>query len=371
MLDYEENIRLISRFLSRQGEYGYGFAVVLNEGEKDLIQEEIYKLVDFQGVPLKIVQLNTGNQSLLNQLFPAGEASPAHALIINGLSDYLAVRGREGLSEVNHLRESLNHANRAMLFWVDTITLQEIALKAGDLFSQRRFSTAIFEEKRTADTLPAFNPKEFSDLIKPQLNALQEQRKTFLENKIEEFRQLSALDMAQKASTTYQEVFIPLVTLYLEINEPGNAAEILFELASRKLISKGKPSQLLQLAEMMIRVEKYQEALPLLKTAWKQKKIGAREVIFGRVARKMGDVYLQLDNQVQAIQYFKKSLVIFESINRSNPHWIDIQVEMSKIHNQLGDLFKAKKKNDLATTHYQHGLRIREDIARIDQELSN
>jgi len=150
--DFYSTINSLARFLLREKESGYVFAVAEDERILPEIFQTLRSKAAGKGKNLLFIRLlPESEQSILQQLLNALETQPGvEAVSVSGLDELLEKKtgtgqltrnGKNRLLELNFARERLNELGRPIVFWVSPGNQTLLANQAADLFGQRRLST--------------------------------------------------------------------------------------------------------------------------------------------------------------------------------------------------------------------------------------
>ncbi len=404
--NYQLNYQKLLTFLSRKGQRGYIFAraddyrlirVINNSLLTDLtnkrIRTELLFLDPKSDVPL-VAQIEMAFEN-------------AKALIVANLYQIVndEQNGLDNLIHLNFAREAFWEFNRPILFWADAQSMNVIANKAIDLFSQRRHGTTHFETVAVADISDLQKRKELEPFLSSERF---EQIQTDIS--ILERRLTDAKDTAYHHERIAAEIALPLAKHYAELDLSEKAKDILehqsshFDLKDHRLLA--------DLAQVYYLLHDYEKAIETLEQAnlqienrysigaypqqwfvnlsnlanW-QIELGHPEKVLERLLNadkalgynsvneeilkfnavlikdSLAQIMMMSGELQNARKYFQEILLILERLIKNNPRSEQLQRNLAVGYEKIGYLEQMLGELQSAEKNLRLGLSIREKLS--------
>ena len=353
---YYQQIGRLLRFLTRPKSNGYGFCIAEDEAIIPELNERLIEKCAEKGISAELVYLKTDTDAtLLQQL----ETPVANALIITNLYNFLKpVKGDHRFSEFNFIRESMIALDKPILFWVSERLLAKIGNYAADVYSQRRFSTIIFEN------LPIlFEDKPYYQERFPlHVRDVEEYEKIKLKINLLERQLQEAEERALNKDRIIKDLVIPLTEAYSENDLHQQALSLLLKYNSD--MPSGDSSVYQTLGSIYHSAKLYHKATEIYHEGIKheeeaeEKDKDALVVFYHQLAR----IYEETGYFDQAMDFFQKDLKLTKELYESNPKSESLKNGLAISYSKLGDLYQALGNYEKSLEHFEEETRLFEEL---------
>lgn len=338
MNEREQIITRVIRFLSREGECGYGFCVVQDQRLIPQLNEQVTKaLPDVEVLYLErdlgvIKQLTTQTQ---NHRTP---------LIVANLFELVANTKLDTLQELNFGREAIQRLNIPIIFWVTTSLLSELSNAAPDFFSQRQLSTLYLNTDNTYGSDPDFAP-----LIKTSFEDLLSKKQRYSEQ-LEE-----AIQKKLDDQVIAEEYVLPLIETTVRIGDTETALALL-DRWQRNFNLKNLTT-LIALGAIYNEIEKPEKALKYLNLTRQidhnvKYNLSEQRTLSWKIHKEMGEAYQKLNNFPKALYHFEESTHSLTEIKHRDLQGEEIGFLASSFE-RIGNLYETQHNFNDALYNYE------------------
>ncbi|GAB5529947.1 MAG: hypothetical protein Roseis3KO_17240 [Roseivirga sp.] len=332
-----KNIQRIIRFFTRVGENGYIFAYAEQSSLIKEVNQALMEQLEANRQSVGLIFLKE-EDSVIQRIREAAEQG-SKAIIIGNLYSLMSQEktGLKQLTELNFSRESLYNFNVPILFWITEDTFSILANKAADLYSQRRFSTIIFEkeELETSAELPGFEDETQAPQESTKLQLLKEQFEEALQQKISD-TQLSS------------EYLLPYLK-ELALNYHYDKVKTLFEQYESQ-IDLDNIENLRTLGDIFSEIHDYERALD----AYSQYlDTNEKDASLGYVLLKRGDLYINTGNLSEARKDFEAAEKYYIKSYKASPDTPFYKEQLAVAYSKLGETHSALGNLDQALRFFE------------------
>jgi tetratricopeptide (TPR) repeat protein len=370
---YYANINRINRFLTRNEEYGYGFAIAEHAVIIPNINKQLIEKAAASGHLVRSVFIDPQSDSpFVQQLRNAISMSPvADALIINNLGVLLPQQGNELTEDaktfllgLNFSREAIHKLKVPILFWLTRLELSGIGMLATDFFSQRQISNVYFHDSPDIfapdltlekHLIAEENTEEDYQRLLLKINLLKKQLKEAVENHypIERAR----IDIA-----------LPLVKAYDDSKMYKEAVEIMDEYFYPAIYDDR--SIMLECARIYYDAGEEQKAQDIyLALIDLSKSANQEDIILCFAYSGLAVTYLSEENTSKtAFDYYEKAILLSEQLYESDPESETLIRGLSDIYISIASSYQIKEEYNKAADYYLKGLELSEELHIINPE---
>ena len=350
--NYYNDISLIKKFLFEESG-GYTFAVSDNFYLTDEINRLLQQEADNRNIPLK--QLNSSQQTDTPLGGLLQEASIfSKALIVNNIS-VLIDQNPQYLQEFNFIREIISDLKIPVLFWLTSEKAALIFNFAPDLYSQRSYSTVVFEKTPQAP-VPT---NEISQRFEKKFISQEEYQRIKLRIQLLEQQIKDAREIQTPVLQIFKDLVIPLAELYSNLDLHQNSLQLLDQYK--------KDLQLPDNADLIITVadvynkagqidnaEKlYLKAIPLSAN---------NKRLSGYVCQQLGNLYSNIGDSDKALKYFEERLRLGKELHESNPQNVAFKNGLAIAYEKLGETHTSIGNLDKALKYFEQDLQLTKEL---------
>ena len=356
---YYQDLNTLVRFLTREGEGGYVFAVAEHQGMIPQINDTLLDKVRAQGKSIYTFgfDLEAEETGIMEQLREHIARDPApDGLIIKNLDDCLRQRGTAFLQELNFSREALHQLNIPLVFWVSKGNLALISNQAADLFSQRRLTTVIFE---AGETLLAKDGHLESRFNSESRNPEDYEALTLKVNLLK--KQLHEAEAGGYTRTRIaRDIALPLATTYSELDLHQPALELLHTYADA--LPEEDADKCIDIADIYFNAKHYENASNRYRKAIeKMETEGIQNERLSYTYTQIGDLYYELGNFIEAESWFTKDLTLSEKLEQQTPTEL-LKNRLAISYERLGDLWQQKGDFNQALLFFEKRAQLGEQL---------
>lgn len=395
-------------FLGRPGEKGYIFCRAddyrfIPKITTSLIQDLLAK-----GISAKEIYLRkNADEPLVHQIENA--ISGTDVLIVANLYEIVnqPETGLANLAQLNFARETLWQIGKPILFWADAQSMNILANRAPDLYSQRRNTTVHFTgvaDIPVADMLQIdgwetfLSSSQFKD-VETNINILEKRLYGAKESSYpvtrliseivlplaKEYAQLGLTSQARRLineyviapNTNYDEkILMQLAGVYHALHDYELAISTL-KLANNLIKKQSADNNdstfrnswfvnLIHIAVWSDEVGRSEDILPELleaitlleqnnESGWNSRVLATIEYIVGNTLREIGQLQ-------DAKRHYEISLQIREKVHRDNPNILELIGDIGSCYDKLGDIAFELNNLDEAKKYYQKALDVAEEL---------
>ena len=353
--DYYGNIRNLLRFLTRDGENGYAFAIARHEGLIPTVNQEILK----QARELnKTIWLgwyeDDSDLSFTEQIRQLPKDVDAYILMGH---DKPLRENKDFIINFNFAREELNALGKPILFWLNPESLTLVTNQAADLFSQRRISTVQFEE---APEIAAPSP-ELERRFREEYRSSEDYEK--LRNRVNLLKKqlAEATEAGIPRQRIARDIVLPLAETYSELDLHEEALGLLEEY--KDVWDEEDARELYKRGGIMGEASKYSEAIDCLEKAKQMIESEKTDLeLLGNVCIGLGDTYRVIGTLDKALQNYERNLELRELIFGRNTYLEESKNELGVALNRLGGIYETQGKLVKALEFFEKSLQIREEL---------
>lgn len=371
---YYANINRINRFLTRNEEYGYGFAIAEHAVIIPNINGQLIEKAAASGHLVRSVFIDPQSDSpFVQQLRNAISIFPvADALIINNLGTLLPQKGnelteeaREFLLSLNFSREAIHKLKVPILFWLTRLELSAIGMLATDFFSQRQISNVYFHDSPDIFTPDLTLEKQ---LIAEEGNTEEDYQRLLLKINLLKKQLREAVENHYPIERVRIDIALPLVNAYDESKMYKEAVEVLDEYFYHG-ISYDR-SVMLECAGIYYDAGEKKKAQDIyLVLIDLSKSANQEDIILCLAYNGLAITYLSEDNASKtAFDYYKKAILLSEQLYESDPQSEPLIDGLSEIYITIASSYQIKQKYKKAADYYIKGLRLIEELYIINPE---
>ncbi len=362
---YEPDIRLITRFLTRDNENGYGFAVAVNQAVIPGINREIMRLASGENKRVSLFSFDTTNLSNpIIQLKEAIDQDPSDGLIIINL-DLCVMEGDQILLAMNFAREELFRLGKPLLFWIGEKNLGRLNQVAKDFFVQRRISTVWFQSISSPEPEEILTKRFDEFLMRPE-DLDQLTRKVHLLT--EQLRDAEQKGVA--SGRIVEEIVAPLLKLYAESGLLEQALDLVT--TYKGAIIKGTAGVLIQAGDIYRQAGDLSNAKAMYekaKTDLGDRLLNNPENEYERhlqsiVLERLGKHYETIGNFEQALKLYSELATLCRELHEANPRNVELQEGLGIAHYKLAIIHKELNNEVQAREHYEEWRKILADLKK-------